>query len=450
MMFPKNFYWGAAAASYQIEGAWKEDGKGLSVWDVVSNETDFVYEGQTGNIACDHYNRYEKDVQIMREIGLKAYRLSLSWPRIFPEGTGRINQKGLDFYDRLIESLLENNIEPFVTLFHWDYPWELFLKGGWLNPDSPKWFEEYANLVAERFVDRIKYWITINEPQCFIILGHQDGSHAPALKLPMRAVLQAMHNSLLAHGLAARAIKDVDSKAKVGYAPVGTTFYPKNGTSKEIEFAKKLMFEKNDDSLWTDAWWMDPVFFGKYPEDGVKKYEKYMPEISEDDMQIISYPLDFFGCNIYHGIPVEEIDGEIVVGKAPVGSPKTDMNWPVTPEALYWGPKFFYERYKKPIIVTENGVALKDWVMEDGKVHDPGRIDFLSRYIKQLGRAVSEGVKVEGYFVWSIMDNLEWAQGYEKRFGLVYIDYESQERIIKDSGHWYKKVIATNGKDLSY
>jgi len=449
-MFPKNFYWGAAAASYQIEGAWKEDGKGLSVWDVVSNETDFVYEGQTGNIACDHYNRYEKDVQIMREIGLKAYRLSLSWPRIFPEGTGRINQKGLDFYDRLIESLLENNIEPFVTLFHWDYPWELFLKGGWLNPDSPKWFEEYANLVAERFVDRIKYWITINEPQCFIILGHQDGSHAPALKLPMRAVLQAMHNSLLAHGLAARAIKDVDSKAKVGYAPVGTTFYPKNGTSKEIEFAKKLMFEKNDDSLWTDAWWMDPVFFGKYPEDGVKKYEKYMPEISEDDMQIISYPLDFFGCNIYHGIPVEEIDGEIVVGKAPVGSPKTDMNWPVTPEALYWGPKFFYERYKKPIIVTENGVALKDWVMEDGKVHDPGRIDFLSRYIKQLGRAVSEGVKVEGYFVWSIMDNLEWAQGYEKRFGLVYIDYESQERIIKDSGHWYKKVIATNGKDLSY
>lgn len=449
-MFPKNFYWGATAASYQIEGAWKEDGKGLSVWDVVSNETDFVYEGQTGNIACDHYNRYEKDVQIMREIGLKAYRLSLSWPRIFPEGTGRINQKGLDFYDRLIESLLENNIEPFVTLFHWDYPWELFLKGGWLNPDSPKWFEEYANLVAERFVDRIKYWITINEPQCFIILGHQDGSHAPALKLPMRAVLQAMHNSLLAHGLAARAIKDVDSKAKVGYAPVGTTFYPKNGTSKEIEFAKKLMFEKNDDSLWTDAWWMDPVFFGKYPEDGVKKYEKYMPEISEDDMQIISYPLDFFGCNIYHGIPVEEIDGEIVVGKAPVGSPKTDMNWPVTPEALYWGPKFFYERYKKPIIVTENGVALKDWVMEDGKVHDPGRIDFLSRYIKQLGRAVSEGVKVEGYFVWSIMDNLEWAQGYEKRFGLVYIDYESQERIIKDSGHWYKKVIATNGKDLSY
>lgn len=449
-MFPKNFYWGAAAASYQIEGAWKEDGKGLSVWDVVSNETDFVYEGQTGNIACDHYNRYEKDVQIMREIGLKAYRLSLSWPRIFPEGTGRINQKGLDFYDRLIESLLENNIEPFVTLFHWDYPWELFLKGGWLNPDSPKWFEEYANLVAERFVDRIKYWITINEPQCFIILGHQDGSHAPALKLPMRAVLQAMHNSLLAHGLAARAIKDVDSKAKVGYAPVGTTFYPKNGTSKEIEFAKKLMFEKNDDSLWTDAWWMDPVFFGKYPEDGVKKYEKYMPEISEDDMQIISYPLDFFGCNIYHGIPVEEIDGEIAVGKAPVGSPKTDMNWPVTPEALYWGPKFFYERYKKPIIVTENGVALKDWVMEDGKVHDPGRIDFLSRYIKQLGRAVSEGVKVEGYFVWSIMDNLEWAQGYEKRFGLVYIDYESQERIIKDSGHWYKKVIATNGKDLSY
>lgn len=449
-MFPKNFYWGAAAASYQIEGAWKEDGKGLSVWDVVSNETDFVYEGQTGNIACDHYNRYEKDVQIMREIGLKAYRLSLSWPRIFPEGTGRINQKGLDFYDRLIESLLENNIEPFVTLFHWDYPWELFLKGGWLNPDSPKWFEEYANLVAERFVDRIKYWITINEPQCFIILGHQDGSHAPALKLPMRAVLQAMHNTLLAHGLAARAIKDVDSKAKVGYAPVGTTFYPKNGTSKEIEFAKKLMFEKNDDSLWTDAWWMDPVFFGKYPEDGVKKYEKYMPEISEDDMQIISYPLDFFGCNIYHGIPVEEIDGEIAVGKAPVGSPKTDMNWPVTPEALYWGPKFFYERYKKPIIVTENGVALKDWVMEDGKVHDPGRIDFLSRYIKQLGRAVSEGVKVEGYFVWSIMDNLEWAQGYEKRFGLVYIDYESQERIIKDSGHWYKKVIATNGKDLSY
>ena len=449
-MFQKNFYWGAATASYQIEGAWKEDGKGLSVWDVVSNETAFVFERQTGNIACDHYDRYEKDVEIMKEIGLKAYRLSFSWPRILPEGTGRTNQKGLDFYDRLIECLLENNIEPFVTLFHWDYPWELFLKGGWMNPDSPKWFEEYAHLVAERFVDRIKYWITLNEPQCFIVLGHLDGSHAPALKLPLRAIFMAMHNSFLAHGLAVRAIKSVDSKAKVGYAPVGTTFYPKNGTSKEIEFAKKLMFGKSDESLWNVAWWLDPVFFGKYPEEGVKKYEKYMPEITAYDMAIISQPLDFFGCNIYYGIPVEEKDGELLCDKSPVGSPKTDMNWPVTPEVLYWGPRFFYERYKKPIVITENGVALKDWVMDDGKVHDTARIDFLSRYLKNLRKAAAEGVEIDGYFVWSIMDNFEWAHGYEKRFGLVYIDYESQNRIIKDSGYWYKKVIETNGKDLSY
>ncbi|NMA66318.1 MAG: beta-glucosidase [Clostridiaceae bacterium] len=449
-MFSKDFLWGAASASYQIEGAWNKDGKGLSVWDVISNETDLVFEGQTGNIACDHYNRYEEDVRIMSELGLKAYRFSLSWPRILPEGTGVVNQKGLDFYDRLIENLLENNIEPFVTLFHWDYPWELYLKGGWLNPDSPKWFEEYANLVAERFVDRIKYWNTINEPQCFILLGHMEGSHAPALKLPIRAVFKAMHNSLLAHGLAVRAIKNVDKKAKVGYAPVGTTVFPKNGTEKEIEVARKMMFEKSDEALWNNAWWMDPVFLGKYPDEGVKKFEKFMPEITQDEMKIISQPLDFFGCNIYHGTPVEERYGEIIIGKTLVGSPKTDMGWPVSPEALYWGPKFFYERYKKPIFITENGVAVNDWVMNDGKIHDAGRIDYLSSYIKNLRNAAADGVKIDGYFQWSIMDNFEWAFGYEKRFGLVYIDYENQKRIIKDSGYWYKKVIETNGEDLSF
>lgn len=448
-MFRKDFFWGAAAASYQIEGAAFLDGKGKSVWDVVSNDGNLVYGGQTGNVACDHYHRYEEDVALMKEIGLKAYRFSFSWPRILPDGTGRINPKGLDFYDRLINKLLENNIEPFATLFHWDYPWELFLKGGWLNPDSPKWFEEYASVVSNHFKDRIKYWFTINEPQCFIVQGHMQGTQAPAIKLPTEAILTIIHNVNLAHGRAVIAIRNNVNDARVGYAPVGITFYPKNGTENEIRLAKECMFKSNDKTFWTNGWYMDPIFFGKYPEEGVKKYEKIMPRITDEDMKLISQPLDFFGCNIYHGTPVEENLGATELYKYPAGNPKTDMDWTVSPESLYWGPKFFYERYKKPIFITENGAAFKDWIMSDGRIHDYARIDFLSRYISQLRRAAGDDVDVAGYFLWSLLDNFEWELGYEKRFGITYVDYQTQKRTLKDSAYWYNKVIKTNGNDLS-
>lgn len=448
-MFQDNFYWGAASSAYQIEGAAFIDGKGKSVWDVVSNDGNLVYGGQTGHVACDHYHRYEEDVAIMKEIGLNAYRLSFSWPRILPNGTGQVNPKGLDFYDRLINKLLENNIEPFVTIFHWDYPWELFLKGGWLNPDSPKWFAEYASVVSNHFKDRVKHWITINEPQCFVLLGHMEGKHAPGIKYPVEAILTAIHNVNLAHGRAVQAIRSNQKDARIGYSPVGTTFYPKNGTEKEILWAKKCMFESNDQTLWNNGWWMDPIFFGKYPEEGLKKFEKFMPRITDEDLKIISQPLDFFGCNIYHGAPVEDNGGVMETHKHPVGNPKTDMGWNVTPESLYWGPKFLYERYRKPIIITENGAAFKDWVMSDGRVHDYERIDFLARYISNLRKAASEGVEVAGYFLWSILDNFEWEYGYEKRFGITYVEFDTQKRVLKDSAYWYKKVIKSNGRDLS-
>lgn len=450
-MFSEGFYWGAAAASYQIEGAAAEDGKGKSVWDVISDEGKLIINQEKGNVSCDHYHRYNEDIALMKKIGLRAYRLSMSWPRILPDGVGKINQKGIDFYDRLIDELLKNDIEPFVTLFHWDYPWELFLKGGWLNSDSPKWFEEYADIVSRHFSDRVKYWITINEPQCFILLGHMSGEHAPALKLSTSAIMTAIHNTLLAHGRAVKVIRENSGAAsQIGYAPVGSVYYPKNETELEIKYAREFMFSKADQSLWSNEWWMDPIFFGKYPEEGVQKFREYMPRITDDDMNTIAQHLDFFGCNIYNGRAIEENNGKVGEFKWEDGSAKTAMDWRVTPECLYWGPKFFYERYKTPVIITENGVATNDWVMMDGKVHDYDRIDFLSRYISQLRRAANDGIDIKGYFLWSIMDNFEWAFGYEKRFGLINIDYKTLKRTLKDSAYWYKKVIDSNGEDLSF
>ncbi|HHV98185.1 MAG TPA: beta-glucosidase [Clostridiaceae bacterium] len=449
MTFQKGFIWGAATAAYQIEGAAFEDGKGPSVWDMCCRRPGFVKDGDTGDIACDHYHRYKEDVAIMKEIGLQAYRMSVSWPRVLPDGTGRVNEKGLDFYDKLIDELLNNGIIPYITLFHWDYPYELYKKGGWLNPESPEWFAEYARIVVERLSDRVKHWITLNEPQCFIILGHYDGIHAPGLKLDKYDIFQAIHNTLLAHGRAVETIRQYSKlPCEVGIAPVGNTYIPETSSEKDIKKTRDVMFACFEDNLWSNSWWMDPVYFGKYPEDGLAKYERWLSQIKQDDMKIIHQPLDFFGCNIYQGVRVRFSDEkplkfEYVKNKP--GYDQTAIKWPVTPEALYWCPRFFYERYGKPVLITENGLSNTDWVSVDGKVHDPQRIDFLYRYIKELKRAAQDGVEAKGYFTWSLMDNFEWAQGYNERFGLVHIDYTTQKRTIKDSAYWYKTVIESNG-----
>ncbi len=450
MAFPRDFTWGAAAAAYQVEGAAFEDGKGPSTWDMFCRKPGTVWEGQNGDVACDHYHRYAEDVAIMRQIGLQGYRLSIAWARVLPEGAGRVNPRGLEFYDRLVDALLAANIQPYVTLFHWDYPYELYCRGGWLNPDSPEWFADYTRVIVDKLSDRVTHWMTLNEPQCFIGTGHSLGIHAPGDKLGLKEVLRAGHHALLAHGRAVQTIRACTKQpCKVGYAPVGVVRLPASDSPEDIAAARAATFAVSDRTTWNSTWWMDPVLLGQYPEDGLRQYGADAPSVGPQDMAIIHQPLDFFGCNLYNGELVRaNAQGQPEPASYPLGGPLTAFHWTVTPEVLYWGPKWFWERYRLPIMITENGMANTDWIMLDGRVHDPQRIDFLRRYLLQLERAIAEGASVQSYFQWSIMDNFEWAEGYKQRFGLVFVDYPTQQRVLKDSAYWYREVIATNGEAL--
>lgn len=449
MGFAKDFVWGAATSSYQIEGTGRDSGKGQNIWDVFTKEPGRVYEGHTGDIACDHYHRFREDVAYMKELGLKGYRFFIDWSRVLPEGTGKVNEKGIDFYNALIDELLEQGIEPYITLYHWELPYEIYKRGGWMNPEIVEWFGQYARLVAERFSDRVKYFFTLNEPQCFVGLGFLQGCHAPGVKAPLRDTFEMAHNALKAHGRAVQMLRAYGKQnVQIGYAPTSGMCYPEKETPKDIEAARKALFALPDDLsnwTWNVSWWSDPVILGKYPEEGMKKYEKYLPVITDEDMKLISQPIDFYGQNIYNGRCIRMgTDGRPEEVRRPAGFPKTATNWPVTPEALYWGPKFLYERYRKPIYITENGMACHDTVSQDGKVHDPNRIDFLARYLKNLKRAAEE-IDIRGYFQWSLMDNFEWDKGYAERFGIIYVDFETQERIWKDSAYWYRDLIRRNG-----
>ena len=447
MAFKKDFAWGVATSAYQIEGAWNEDGKGLSVWDTFTHEPKHISDNSTGDVACDHYHRYREDVKLMKEMGIRAYRLSICWSRIFPNGVGEVNEKGVKYYSDLFDVLLENGIEPYVTLFHWDYPYELQKKGGWLNDDSVQWFANYAAKVVELYSDRVKNFITFNEPQCFVGLGYYTGIDAPGLKVSRKEILQICHNVLKAHGAAVIAMRaNAKQPIKIGYAPTGSSLYTNTESPEDIEATRKQFFTcpplNNGNFLWSIAWWCDPVFLGQYPADAMEMYKEYLPEITEEDMKLISQPIDFYGQNVYNGKAVKAgADGKPEFVERKPGFPKTAIQWPVTPEALRWGPKFLYERYKVPICITENGMSCHDAVSLDGKVHDPNRIDFLHRYLLELEKATDEGVPVEAYFLWSFMDNFEWICGYAERFGLVYVDFETQERIPKDSAYWYKEWI---------
>jgi beta-glucosidase len=450
MSFSKDFRWGAATASYQVEGAAYEDGKGMSVWDMMCKKPGAIKQGNTGDVACDHYHRYKEDVALMKEMGLRAYRLSISWPRVLPEGVGAVNAKGLDFYSRLIDELLAAGIEPWVTLFHWDYPLALYCRGGWLNSDSPEWFAQYAAICGKSLGDRVKHWMTHNEPLCFVGTGHSEGRHAPGDQLALPLVLRVGHNAMLAHGKGVQALRaSCPGKVRVGLAQVACPRAPMTSSAADIEAARTATFSMFDKSHWNNSWWMDPVMLGKYPEDGLKMYGQDAPKVGPNDMATMCQPLDFFGANIYtceYWRAGE--DGKPQRAPLPTGVPITAIKWPVTQEALYWGPRFFYERYKLPIAITENGMSGADWVSLDGKVHDPQRIDYLHRHLRQLSKAADDGVPVEAYFQWSLMDNFEWAHGYSERFGMVYVDYSTQKRTMKDSAYWYKKVIQTNGAEL--
>ncbi|MBN1668290.1 MAG: beta-glucosidase [Anaerolineales bacterium] len=448
MPFPKDFLWGAATAAYQIEGAAFEDGKGLSVWDVFCRKEGAVWHQNTGDVACDHYHRYIEDVALMRRIGLQAYRFSISWPRVLPQGTGPVNPAGLDFYDRLVDELLAAEIQPFATLFHWDYPYELYRRGGWQNPDSPDWFAEYTRVVVERLGDRVRHWMTLNEPSVFVGIGHHEDEHAPGIQLSFPEVLQVVHHVLLAHGKSVQAIRAASRlESQVGLAPSAFGNVPMTPSPQDIEAARQVTFGFHGEHVWHPSWWLDPIFLGHYPEDGLAHFGKAGPQIKAGDLETISQPVDFFAFNLYFGHHVRrKTDGGIeVIQHRDPNYPRTTMEWDVIPEALYWQTRFFYERYQKPIYITENGLANMDWVHLDGQVHDPQRIDFVSRYLQQLQRASDEGIPVQGYFHWSLLDNFEWARGYKERFGLIYVDFSSQQRILKDSAFWYQRVIESNG-----
>ena len=451
MAFNKDFVWGAATSAYQIEGAAFEDGKGPSIWDVYAHQPGKIVDGLDGDTACDHYHRFAEDVKLMAELGIKGYRFSISWPRIFPQGIGAVNEKGLDFYEHLVDLLLENGIEPYVTLYHWDLPYALFQRGGWLNPDSPKWFAEYAQTLARRLKGKVHNYITFNEPQVFVGCSFLQGVHAPGIRMERRECLQMAHHILLALGYAVQALRAVDLSLRIGYAPTSDAAIPASTDAADLAAAKQFYFETpgGDDWVWSTAWWSDPVFFGRYPADGLQKLKADMPVIGAEDMKIISQPIDFYGQNVYRGHFVRRgPDGSPEKLEHLQGSPRTTMDWVVTPDCLYWAAKLLYERYQKPICITENGLSGTDWISLDGCVHDPARIDYLHRHLLGLRRAAEEGIPLEGYFQWSLMDNFEWGQGYTKRFGLIYMDYETQRRIPKDSFHWYKQTIACNGSNL--
>jgi beta-glucosidase len=440
--FPKDFTWGVATSSYQIEGAVNEDGRTPSIWDIFSKTEGKTYQGHTGDVACDHYHRYKEDVKIMKEIGVKAYRFSIAWPRIFPE-EGKYNPKGMDFYKRLVDELLKRDIMPVATIYHWDLPqWAYDKGGGWLNRDSVKWYLEYASKLFEELGDVVPLWITHNEPWCSSILSYGIGEHAPGHK-NYREALIAAHHILLSHGEAVKAFREMNIKgSKIGITLNLTPAYP--ASEKEED---KLAAQYADG--FANRWFLDPIFKGNYPEDMMELYSKIIGEfdfIKEGDLETISVPIDFLGVNYYtRSIVKYDEDSMLKAENVPGPGKRTEMGWEISPESLYDLLKRLDREYTKlPMYITENGAAFKDEVTEDGRVHDYERIEYIKEHLKAIARFIEEGGNLKGYFVWSLLDNFEWAHGYSKRFGIVYVDYETQRRILKDSAFWYKEVIERN------
>ena len=452
-MFRDDFVWGVASSAYQIEGKDPQDGAGRMIWDKFIEEG-HIADGKNASVTCDHMHRYKDDFKLMRLLGIKAYRFSVNWSRIMPEGTGRVNEKAIAMYRDMIMTMKENGITPYLTMYHWEFPEALQDRGGWLNEESIQWFGDYATVIAENFTDICEYFITLNEPECFVGLGHLTGVHAPGMKMGYKETFQIAHNALRAHGQAVINLRKYAKRPiKIGYAPTCSMAYPESNKPEDIEAARKVLFSfynPIDNWTWNVAWFNDPVFLGKYPEVGLEQFKEYLPVITDEDMELISQPLDFMGQNIYNGYIIRAgADGEPEFVPLPDGLPKTAAGWPVNPECLYWGIKFIYERYKLPIYLTENGMSCHDIVSRDGRVHDPNRITFLDRYLSALQCASDEGADIRGYFLWTFLDNFEWEKGFSERFGIVHVDFATLKRTAKDSAFWYQNVIETNGASLS-
>ncbi|HEX2914367.1 MAG TPA: GH1 family beta-glucosidase [Chloroflexia bacterium] len=439
--FPRDFVWGAATASYQIEGATEEDGRSESIWDRFCATPGKVLNGDSGKVADDHYHRWREDIGLMRQLGFKAYRFSIAWPRILPQGRGEVNQKGLDFYDRLVDGLLEAGIAPYATLYHWDLPQVLQDQGGWPARDTAYAYAEYTEAVLKRLGDRVKGWITHNEPWCVAFLGYRDGHHAPGLTDPRLAV-SSVHHLLLSHGLAMPIIRQYAPQAQVGITLNLAVYHPARPGNAADELAvKRADCEQN-------RLFLDPLFKGVYPEDHALMQELAPTLVQPGDLEIINVPGDFLGINYYTRtvLQADAQDPQKVREVHPEGI-YTTMGWEVYPEGLYQLLTRVQREYPSHYYITENGASTDDRPNASGQVVDELRQNYLRAHLSQARRAIDAGVQLDGYFAWSLLDNFEWAWGYDRRFGLTYVDYATQERIIKNSGYWYSDVIKANGFD---
>ncbi len=441
--FPEGFVWGAATAAYQIEGGHDADGKGESIWDRFSHTPGKIKNGDTGDRACEHYFRYRQDVALMRQLGLNAYRFSVSWPRVLPAGRGRVNRAGIDFYSSLVDELLAAGVEPFLTLYHWDLPQALQQAGGWPSRSVAGWFADYAHAVGRALGDRVRYWITLNEPQIFAILGYLTGEKAPGLA-DFAVYSAASHHINLAHGLGVQALRDACGKAEIGIAISMLPAQPLRDEPSDREAAHRF------DGFF-HRWYLDPMLRGSYPEDTRELLADFPAPVEPSDLRDIHQPLDFLGVNTYSRLFLRDnpdlypLRAELLPEHRLPGARYTAMGWEVYPDALSEVLLRLHREYAVPALyVTENGAAFEDRP-EGGEVRDDDRIAFLRDYLSAAHHALEQGVPLRGYFVWSLLDNLEWEHGYGKRFGLIRVDYETQQRTIKQSGHWYRGVIERNG-----
>lgn len=431
--FPTDFVWGTATASYQIEGAIHEGGRSTSIWDTFSATPGKVLQGHTGEVACDHYHLWRDDIALMRDMGLNGYRFSIAWPRILPDGTGRVNTEGLDFYDRLVDDLLAAGIQPYATLYHWDLPQVLQDKGGWTNRETAYAFAEYTRVVVERLGDRVAGWITHNEPWCVSFLGYRTGEHAPGIQENKQAI-EAVHHLMLSHGLAMQEIRRLVPQTPAGITLNLGPVYPLDPQNPaDLDAARHVDAEVN-------RLFLDPLFKGSYPAD--YEYLNLLP-VQPGDLEIISAPIDFLGINYYSRRVVKDNNGK-VASVRPEGT-YTTMDWEIYPEGIYDLLLRVHQEYQpKKIYITENGSSGEETPDLNGVVHDDLRTSYLQTHLYQLHRVVEAGVPLAGYFAWSLLDNFEWAWGYTRRFGIVYVDFDNQKRIVKDSGNWYKSFVGKN------
>jgi beta-glucosidase len=443
--FPRDFVLGAATASYQIEGAWDEDGKGESIWDRFSHTPGKVENGDTGDIACDHYHRWRGDIDLMKELEFQTYRFSVAWPRIQPTGRGKINRNGIDFYSRLVDGLLQAGIKPFLTLYHWDLPQALQDKGGWPARIVVDAFIDYADIISRALGDRVKNWITINEPWVSAFIGYREGQHAPG-HFDQEEAIAASHHLLVAHGKAMQVIRGNCPDASVGIA---LNLTPQEPASPSVADRKEATFMDG----YINRWFLDPLVGRGYPQDIINSFGNTMEFVHPGDLEIISSPLDFVGVNYYtrniaRAGTVKETEN--APRRVFRGDEITEMDWEVYPEGIYTILGRLHFDYAFPAIyITENGAAFQDEINLEGRVEDPARQSYIRCHLEMVNKAIQAGVPVKGYFVWSFLDNFEWGFGYSKRFGIVHVDFQTQKRIPKASALWYKKVIFENKQDES-